>query len=77
MLNVDQRGLLYRSIAAISGVAMVGMGVAPIVRTGDLSYTNWFGGLVFAPIAILFGVFTVFCAIFKPDWLAAPAFRKR
>jgi hypothetical protein len=40
---------------------------------------NWFGGLVFAPFALIFGVFTIGCALFKPSWLAAKRtqFQKR
>jgi hypothetical protein len=49
---------------------MIGMGIAPLVVRRDLFYTNWFGGLVFAPLAIVGGIFTVFCAAFRPSWLA-------
>ena len=71
MLNTNPKGILYRSVGGLAGLAMISMGVAPIFRSGDFSYRNWFGGLVFAPIAILAGVFTIYCAIFKPEWLAA------
>jgi len=28
---------------------MIGLGLRPILSSGDLNYRNWFGGLVFAP----------------------------
>jgi hypothetical protein len=78
MLNVDFHGFLYRFIASAAGLAIAGIGFTPLLRHGDVTSTNWFGGLVFAPLAILFGVFIVVCALFKPDWLAnKPAGRPR
>ena len=71
MLKVEPQGFLYRLVAGVAGLAMISMGVAPFVAKGDLVYTNWFGELVFAPIVVLFGMFTIACAIFKPDCLAA------
>ncbi len=71
MLNVETRGFLNRFVAALAGLAMISLGAIPFLRNGDLFYLNWFGGLVFAPLAVLFGFFTIFCAIFKPNWLAA------
>jgi hypothetical protein len=71
MFKVEQHGFLYRLVALLSGLAMISLGVIPFARGGDIFYKNWFGELVFAPFAVLGGIFTIFCAIFKPDWLAA------
>jgi hypothetical protein len=71
MLNTEPQRPLARIVAALAGLAMTCLGVAPLVRRGDMFYTNWFGGLVFVPFAIIFGVFTIGCALFKPHWLAA------
>lgn len=71
MLNTEPQRPLARIVAGLAGLAMVGFGVGALVRRGDMFYRNWFGGLVFAPLALLFGVFTIGCAIFKPTWLAA------
>lgn len=73
MMKLDPSGFWYRFVGGLAGAAMISMGVAPMLGHGDVSYTNWFGGLVFAPVAILFGIFTIFCAIFKPKWLAPSA----
>jgi hypothetical protein len=71
MLNTEPRRPLTRVVAGLAGLAMVGFGIGALVRRADIFYTNWFGGLVFAPLAILLGVFTIGCAVFKPSWLSA------
>ena len=52
-------------------LAIVGFGLGPLVQRGDLFSTNWFGGLVFAPLAIILGLIVIAFALFKPKWLAA------
>jgi len=69
MLNVDPRGPVYRGVAAIAGLCMIGLGLRPILLNGDLNYHNWFGGLVFAPLATLCGVCVLLAALLKPQWL--------
>jgi hypothetical protein len=76
MLDVNPRGFLYRFVAALAGVTVACFGVAAFARGGS-SYANWFGGLVFAPFAVLFGGFAVFCAVFKPDWLQPKEFKSK
>jgi hypothetical protein len=71
MLNAERERPLVCIVAALAGLAMVGFGVWALVRRGDMFYTNWLGGLVFTPLAILLGVFIIGCAAFKPSWLAA------
>lgn len=71
MLNTQPQRPLPRIVAALAGLAMICLGLTPLLRRGDVFYTNWFGGLVFAPLAIV-GVFTIGCALFRPKWLAAP-----
>jgi len=72
MLNTDQQRPLARIVAGLAGLAMICLGLSPLLRRGDMFYANWFGGLVFAPFAIFFGVFTIWCAAFRPKWLGAP-----
>lgn len=71
MLNIEPQRPLTRIVAGLAGLAMICIGLAPLLRRGDMFYRNWFGGLAFAPFAILFGVFTMWCAAFRPEWLAA------
>ena len=49
MLNTDPHGFLYRIVAVVAGLAIIGFGVGPLLHGGDLFGTNWFGELVFAP----------------------------
>ena len=70
MLNNDPRGFLYRLVAVVAGLTIAGCGLGPILKRGDLFSTNWFGELVFAPLAILLGLVVVAVALFKPDWLS-------
>jgi hypothetical protein len=72
MLNVDPKSRLYRGVAALAGLCIFGMGLRPILSTGDLNYRNWFGGLVFSPIAMLLGAFVMLAALLRPQWLQAP-----
>jgi hypothetical protein len=71
VMNVDPKRRLYRTVASLAGLTMVAFGLRPILA-GDLNYTNWFGGLAFAPLAILFGIAILLAAIFKPELLQAP-----
>ena len=65
MLNFDPSKPFYRTLFLVMGTAMIGFGIAPL-RHGNLSYENWWGGLAFAPFAIIFGIIIVLGAIFKP-----------
>lgn len=71
MLNTDPHGFLYRIVAGVAGLAVIGFGVDPLLHGGDLFGTNWFGELVFAPLAIVLGLIAVCFALFKPEWLVA------
>jgi hypothetical protein len=71
MLSTEPQRPLARIVAGLAGLAMILLGVAPILKRGDIFYTNWFGELVFSPLAIIFGLFTIGCAVFKPSWLSA------
>ena len=65
MLNFDPRKPFYRALFLIFGATIIGVGIGPL-RHGRLSYENWWGGLVFAPFAIIFGIIIVLGALFKP-----------
>jgi len=71
MLSTEPQRPLPRIVAGLAGLAMISLGVAPILKRGDIFYTNWFGGLVFSLLAIIFGLFIIGCAVFKPSWLSA------
>jgi hypothetical protein len=47
------------------GLSSIGLGLAAF-REGNLFYPNWWGGPVFAPLAITFGIIFIVGALFKP-----------
>jgi hypothetical protein len=55
---------------ALLGLALTGMGSASL-RRGDLFYENWWGGLVFGPMAIVFGILLMIGAVFAPTLFEA------
>jgi hypothetical protein len=65
MLNFDPRRPIYRAFFLVLGAVVIGFGLTPL-RHGSVSYETWWGGLAFAPFAIIFGVIIVLGAIFKP-----------
>lgn len=69
MLNTDPKRPLARIVAALAGLSIFGWGLGAILWHGDLHYRNFFGELVFAPFAILFGVIILGGALFKPEIL--------
>jgi len=69
MMNADPKSPLVRIVAALAGLAVLTWGLGAILWQGDLHYKNWFGELVFAPFAILFGLIIILSALFKPEIL--------
>jgi hypothetical protein len=65
MLNFDPRRPIYRALFVVFGAVMVGLGLTPL-RHGSVSYETWWGGLAFAPFAVIFGIIIVLGAVFKP-----------
>jgi hypothetical protein len=66
MLNYDPKKTMYRVIFMLAGLSFIGLGVGSI-QHGNVTYYNSWGGLVFAPFAILVGVGFILAAIFKPS----------
>ena len=48
---------------------VVGTGLIPLLLKNDLFYLNWWGGLVFAPFAVLVGIFLLYLILFKYEKL--------
>ncbi len=77
MFDLEPKKPLYRGIAALAGLVLLGLGLRPILSHRDLVYTNWFGELVFSPFAIIFGLVIVWGALFKPEILGKSTRTKR
>lgn len=77
MFNTDPHSVLYRTVAVVAGFVIIGFGVAPLRHGNDLFGTNWFGELVFAPLAIVLGLIVIAFALFKPEWLLAKRIERK
>lgn len=60
---------------AVAGLVAIGYGAAQIAQ-GKVSYENYWGGLVFAPLVIVFGIFMVYVGLFRRNALST-AFRDK
>jgi len=65
MWNVDPAKPIYRALFVIFGIMCLAFGLTAL-KNPTLSYRNWWGGLVFGPFAIIFGLVFILGALFKP-----------
>ena len=59
-----KRELYARIGLGIFGIILVLMGIFNIIR-GELNYTNYCGGIVFAPVAIIIGILILIIVFFR------------
>jgi len=59
-----RRELLARLGIGFFGVILVMMGLSSIY-SGNLNYSNYWGGVVFAPLAIVIGILVLIIVVFK------------
>jgi hypothetical protein len=62
----ESRPLLKRAGCGLVGAVSILTGLHFLHTNNFLSYRNWFGGVVFAPIALLLGIVALLGAIL--DW---------
>jgi len=55
---------LGRVIFLLVGLSLIAAGARPLL-TGDLFYSNYWGGPVFGPLAIAIGMFCLYLAVFR------------
>ena len=82
MWNVNPAKPVFRVLFVFFGIILLGFGLAALktsllassrvflllrVYATGLSYRNLWGGLVFGPFAILFGLVFILGALFKPS----------
>jgi hypothetical protein len=77
MFNPDPKRPLIRIVAAIAGVVFFATGIFSVLWRQELHYVNWFGELVFAPFAVLFGLILFLGALFRPEILGTSPRRHR
>jgi hypothetical protein len=63
-----RKALRSRRLPAAFGIFLIAYGAVHLMR-GELSYENYWGGLVFAPAVILIGIVVVYIGLFRHDRL--------
>ncbi len=56
---------IVRIGAILVALIIMGTGLITLVMERDLFYSNWWGGLVFAPLTLLTGIFFLCLIVFK------------
>jgi hypothetical protein len=60
---------LLQLFASLIALAVISTGVRYLMKDASF-YQNWWGGLVFAPLTVLVGLFFLYLVIFKWDKLS-------
>jgi len=60
--------IFIRASSVLIALAVIATGIRGFVK-GSYSYNNWWGGLVFAPITVIVGLFVLYLVVFKWDSL--------
>jgi fumarate reductase subunit C len=66
----------HRAVLALISLVIITLGIGALFN-GHLEYRNWWGGFVFAPFAIVIGLFALLIAIFSTRSLQETAAGKR
>ena len=61
----NTKKLFVRFGAILVALVIIGTGLIPVALKRDFFYSNWWGGLVFAPLAVLIGIFLLYLIVFK------------
>lgn len=56
---------IYQGFAILIALTLIATGLSPILSEGRTFYLNWKGAAVFAPIAVIIGLFLLYLVIFK------------
>ena len=70
-MNDTSRRKANRMAIVIAGSVLILTGILSII-TGQLHYLNYWGGLVFAPVAILAGSLAIYIAVYRPGKMDLP-----
>ena len=67
---------VQRTILASISLLIIMLGIATLLH-GKIEYSNWWGGIVFAPFAIIIGSLGLLIAAFKPTVFLQTEKKKR
>lgn len=76
MMRALRSDRVGRVVAFWVAIASVCFGLRPLLR-GDLFYSNYWGGLVLGPLAIVIGLFALYLVLFRWKELSEKAAAKR
>ena len=65
MIKKSSKKRVVRSGAILIALTLIGTGLISVMLKRDLFYSNWWGGLVFAPLTMLAGIFLLYLVVFK------------
>ena len=65
MMKKSTKQFFVRFGAILVALMITGTGSIPLVFKRDLFYSNWRGALVFAPFAVIIGIFFLYLILFK------------
>jgi uncharacterized membrane protein len=60
----NKTGRLNRPLLSVFGIILILMGISSILK-GNPNYGNFFGGVVFSPVAIIVGVLILIIVTFR------------
>ena len=64
MLNRKTRNILEKIFGTLVATIFISIGVLTLVQ-GELVFSNYWGGVIFAPLGILLGIFILYILWFK------------
>ncbi len=64
-MKKNSKKLFIRIGIVLVSITLIGTGLIPLILKNDLFYSNWWGGLVFAPITVFAGFFLLYLVLFK------------
>jgi hypothetical protein len=60
---------VVKVVAVLISLALISLGLQPLLMHRGLVYDNWSGDPVFIVIPIAAGLFMLFIIVFKPKWI--------
>ena len=63
-MKKSTRNIIGRITLILFSIILIVTGIAHLIK-GSMGWNNYWGGLVFSPFAIFFGLFIIYLAVFR------------